>query len=452
VIDQLVKAVPQDHLAEEATVGSLILERDGIVKVAPLLRPADFHCEVFGWIYEAILALYERREPPDAITLSAELERRGRLSEVGGYSELIRLVDRTPTAVHVEHYARIVSEKAARRRLISAGGAIAALGYTARDTLEELEGAVQNKLAEVFRQSASQDFRSMEELTNLAMDRLDAIQENRELPTGVPSGFSDLDEYTGGFHRGDLIILAARPSVGKSALSSNIAQQAASRTRPGDSEGHHVGVFSLEMSQEQVYNRYLSAQAYTDGHKLRMGRYLTDQEHGRIASAYGVLSALPIWVNDTAGLTIQQIRAKAHQLHASVRLDLLIVDYLQLVEPTLKKGVSREQQVAEVARGLKALARELRIPVLACAQLSRGNEKRPSKVPILSDLRESGGIENDADLVIFIHRPGMYPGSDVDKSKTELHIAKSRNGALGSVLLRFDGPTTQFVSTTRREI
>lgn len=448
------RPVPYDILAEEAVLGALLLERDAIITVAAFLEAADFYREQHAHIYEAILALYERREPPDAVTLSAELARRGRLEAVGGYSRLISLVNSTPSAVHVEYYARIVHERAARRRLISAGGEIAALGYSEDEGLEELQGSASQKLMGVFRSGVAGDFRSMEELTNRAMDRLEQVQENRDLPTGVPSGFPDLDEYTGGFQRGDMIILAARPGVGKSSMASNIAQEAAGRTRPGSAtEGYRIGVFSLEMSDDQVYNRYLASEATTDSQKLRLGRYLTDHELGRITSAFGKLAGLPIWVCDQAGLSIQELRTKAHHLNAREGLDLLIVDYLQLVgaSTSSSRGASREQQVSEVARGLKGLARELNIPLIACAQLSRENERRANHVPILSDLRESGGIENDADMVIFIHRRGLYAGDDTDQSKTELHIAKNRNGDLGTVVLRFDGPTTRFVSTTRRE-
>jgi replicative DNA helicase len=430
------RPVPYDLAAEEAVLGSLLLDRDAIIKVAPFLRPEDFYREVHGWVYQAVLDLYARREPPDPVTLAAELERTGRLDKVGGYSYLIGLINRTPTAVHIEYYAHIVERTAILRRLISAGGEIAALGYTEESEVDQVLDKAEQILFNVSQRTINTDFASIEQVLNEYYDRIEAIQHSPGTVVGVPTGYHDLDEATGGLQRSDLIILAARPGVGKTSLALGIAHNAALR-------GRKVGIFSLEMSREQLVQRLLAVETGVDSQSLRLG-YLTDDEWHLVSDAIGRLAQMPIFIDDSAGLSIHEVRSKSRRLQAETGVDLLIIDYLQLMQGTPRRDVNRVQEVSEISRGLKMLARELNVPVLACAQLSRAVESRTNHVPILSDLRESGSLEQDADIVMFIHREEMYNPETEKKGIAELHIAKHRNGPLATIPLRFFNRTTKF--------
>jgi replicative DNA helicase len=430
------RPVPYDVSAEEAVLGSLLLDRDAIIKVAPFLRPEDFYREAHGWIYGSVLDLYARREPPDFVTLSSELERAGRLDGIGGTSYLAGLVNRTPTAVHIEYYAHIVERTSVLRRLISAGGEIAALGYSEdKETAQVLDKAEQI-LFSISQRTATRDFASIEEVLNEYYDRIESIQHAPGSVVGVPTGFHDLDEVTGGFQKSDLIITAARPGVGKTSLILNVAHNAAER-------GNRVGVFSLEMSREQLVQRLLAVETGVDSQRLRLG-YLNDEEWQHVSDAIGRLAQMPIFIDDSAGLTIHEVRSKARRLEAESGVDMLIIDYLQLMQGSARRDSNRVQEVSEISRGLKVLARELNIPVIACAQLSRAVESRTNHVPMLSDLRESGSIEQDADIVMFIHREELYNPETEKKGIAELHIAKHRNGPLTTVPLRFFNRTTKF--------
>jgi replicative DNA helicase len=430
------RPVPYDVSAEEAVLGSLLLDRDAIIKVAPFLRPEDFYREAHGWIYGSVLDLYARREPPDFVTLSSELERAGRLDGIGGTSYLAGLVNRTPTAVHIEYYAHIVERTSVLRRLISAGGEIAALGYSEdKETAQVLDKAEQI-LFSISQRTATRDFASIEEVLNEYYDRIESIQHAPGSVVGVPTGFHDLDEVTGGFQKSDLIITAARPGVGKTSLILNVAHNAAER-------GNRVGVFSLEMSREQLVQRLLAVETGVDSQRLRLG-YLNDEEWQHVSDAIGSLAQMPIFIDDSAGLTIHEVRSKARRLEAESGVDMLIIDYLQLMQGSARRDSNRVQEVSEISRGLKVLARELNIPVIACAQLSRAVESRTNHVPMLSDLRESGSIEQDADIVMFIHREELYNPETEKKGIAELHIAKHRNGPLTTVPLRFFNRTTKF--------
>jgi replicative DNA helicase len=430
------RPVPYDVSAEEAVLGSLLLDRDAIIKVAPFLRPEDFYREAHGWIYASVLDLYARREPPDFVTLSSELERAGRLDGIGGTSYLAGLVNRTPTAVHIEYYAHIVERTSVLRRLISAGGEIAALGYSEdKETAQVLDKAEQI-LFSISQRTATRDFASIEEVLNEYYDRIESIQHAPGSVVGVPTGFHDLDEVTGGFQKSDLIITAARPGVGKTSLILNVAHNAAER-------GNRVGVFSLEMSREQLVQRLLAVETGVDSQRLRLG-YLNDEEWQHVSDAIGRLAQMPIFIDDSAGLTIHEVRSKARRLEAESGVDMLIIDYLQLMQGSARRDSNRVQEVSEISRGLKVLARELNIPVIACAQLSRAVESRTNHVPMLSDLRESGSIEQDADIVMFIHREELYNPETEKKGIAELHIAKHRNGPLTTVPLRFFNRTTKF--------
>lgn len=430
------RPVPYDLAAEESVLGSLLLDRDAVIKVAPFLRPEDFYREAHGWIYAAVLDLYSRREPPDPVTLAAELERKGNLDKIGGYSFLIGLVNRTPTAVHIEYYGHIVERTSILRRLITAGGEIAALGYSEENEVAQVLDKAESILFDVSQRTSNKEFASIEQVLNEYYDRIEAIQHNPGGVVGVPTGYHDLDEATGGFQPSDLLILAARPGVGKTSLALGVAHNAALRSR-------HVGVFSLEMSREQLVQRLLAVETGVDSQRLRLG-YLNDDEWQLVSDAIGRLAQLPIYIDDTAGLTIHEVRSKSRRLHAEVGVDMLVIDYLQLMQGTARRDGNRVQEVSEISRNLKMLARELNVPVLACAQLSRAVESRTSHVPMLSDLRESGSIEQDADVVMFIHREEMYNPETEKKGIAEVFISKHRNGPLTTIPLRFFNKTTKF--------
>lgn len=430
------RPVPYDLQAEEAVLGSLLLDRDAIIKIAPFLRPEDFYREAHGWIYAAVLELYGKREPPDPVTLSAELDRSGRLEQIGGYSFLVNLINRTPTAVHIEYYAHIVERTSVLRRLISAGGEIAALGYSEEKETSQVLDKAEQLLFAISQRGQSKDFASIEQVLNEYYDRIESIQHTPGSVVGVPSGFHDLDEVTGGLQRSDLIIMAARPGVGKTSLSLGIAHNSAAR-------GSRVGIFSLEMSREQLVQRLLAVETGVDSQRLRLG-YLSDEEWQLVSDAIGRMAQMPIFLDDSAGLTIHEVRSKARRLEAEFGVDLIIIDYLQLMQGTGRRDGNRVQEVSEISRGLKVLARELNIPVIACAQLSRAVESRTNHVPMLSDLRESGSIEQDADIVMFIHREEMYNPETEKKGIAEIHIAKHRNGPLTTIPLRFFNRTTKF--------
>ena len=393
----LERPVPYDLQAEEAALGSLLLDRDAIIKVATFLQPADFYREANGWIYDCILDLYHRREPPDLVTLSSELDRRGRLEPIGGLAYLAGLMHRVPTAVHVEYYGRIVERTAVLRRLISVGGQIAGLGYEEGLDLGDVLDRAESLLFGVTQRQGSQDFLSIKRVLEEYFDRLDTVQHQRGNVVGVPTGFHDLDELTGGLQRSDLVIVAARPSVGKSSFGMSIAYNASVLHRKS------VGIFSLEMSAEQLVQRLLAIASGVEAQRLRLG-YLNDTEWQKLSDAFGLLADVPLFFDDSAGLTITEVRSRARRLQAEAGCDLLIVDYLQLMSG--KRSENRVQEVSEITRGLKQLARELNVPVIAISQLSRAVESRTSHVPMLSDLRESGCLAGETP--VFLPEQGVY--------------------------------------------
>ncbi len=432
----IIERLPPHNLeAEQSVLGSLLIDRDAIIRVAAFLRPEDFYLGSNGLIYQAILDLYNRREPTDIVTLSDELQRRNQYDMAGGLSYLSSLLNAVPTAVHIEYYARIVERTATLRRLIDAGTKIVDIGFQeaieTEDALDEAERAVFN----VSQRRQTKDFVSMGEVLDRFFDRIDYLQQNRGEVVGVATGFSDLDQITGGLQRSDLIIVAARPSMGKTSLALGMAYGAA--------VGHKktVGIFSLEMSAEQLVQRVLSMETGVDTHRLRLGQ-IDDNEWDRISRAFGRLSEAPIFVDDSAAGSIMDIRSKARRLQAEQGLDLVIVDYLQLMSG--RRSENRVQEISEISRGLKGLARELNVPVVALSQLSRAVESRADHRPMLSDLRESGSIEQDADIVVFIYREDKYEEESEKKGIAEIIIAKHRNGPVGSVNLRFFDKTARF--------
>jgi replicative DNA helicase len=431
------KILPHNLDAERATLGAILLDREAIIPLASWLQAPHFYVEAHAWIYEAQLACYHRRVPPDLQTISDELRRNERLDAIGGLPALIELSNGVPTAYHVEYYARIVERTAVLRNLIQAGAKITALGYDEVDEIEQTLDAAEQALFNVSQRRGLSDFVPLSNIVDTYYEYLHQIDERGPELSGTPTGYIDFDKMTGGLQRSDLLILAARPGVGKSSLAMGMAFNIATQ------QNKSVGVFSLEMGREQLLQRLLATHTGIDSQKLRTGR-LSISELQTLTDALNYFAAVPIHIDDTAGVTISELRAKARRLQAEQGLELLIIDYLQLVNGSGRRGDNRVQEVSEISRSLKALARELNIPVLALSQLSRAVEGRTSHVPVLADLRESGSIEQDADMVMFIYREEMYDKDTDKKGIAELHIAKHRNGPLGTVSLFFDQRTTRF--------
>jgi len=436
---------PQSSEAEESVLGAILIDGDAITEVSETLKASDFYKPANSKVYAAVLSLYELRQPIDILTVSEELERRGQIEEIGGRAALADLCDRTPTAVHAKQYAKIVERKAVLRGLISAAGRIASIGYEdPADAIEAIDRAESELFAISERRTAS-GFTSIETLLGQAYERLDHLHQNRGQLMGLRTGFTDIDSKTQGLQASDFIVLAARPSVGKTSLALNIAEYAGVR------EGKSVGVFSLEMSKEQLVLRLLSSVTKIDSFKLRSG-FLAEMDFPKIASAMETLSRAKIFIDDTASISVMELRTKARRLKMEHGLDLLIVDYLQLMQPgSSGRESNRVQEVSEISRGLKALARELSIPVLALSQLSRQTEMRgDSKEPRLSDLRESGAIEQDADVVIFLWRKAdRIEETDAVGEAIDFSIAKHRNGPTGAGQLYFMKEQTRFVNLVR---
>lgn len=435
------RAVPFDLQAERAALGAVLLERDAIVAVAAWLTPDQFYLEKHALIYEAMLACYNRREPPDLATVAAELRRQERLDLVGGIGFLGELAAEVPTAVHVEYYGRSVERAAGLRRLIEVGGQIAALGYEEAGELEATYDAAEQALFAVTQRRGEEGWRHIGQVAN---EWFEEQGQDRSLSRGAATGLTELDEILGGgLQPGDLVLLAARPGVGKTALALALAEHTASC-------GQTVGVVSQEMSRDQLLQRMVSARTGIDLARLRADA-LREDERLLTMDALGAISELPIYVDDQPGKTAGAVRAAARRLASQHDCHLLIIDYLQLLVGGQAQGrpENRVQEVAAISRDLKLLARELDAPILALSQLSRAVESRASKVPQLSDLRDSGALEQDADVVMFIYREELYDQETDKKGIAEIHIAKHRNGPLGIVPLRFEARTTSFHTLER---
>lgn len=434
--------LPADVEAERATLGSCLLNREAITAIAPWLPASDFYAEKHAWVYQAMLDLFDRGVPPDLRLVCAELTRASRLDAVGGIAYLVELTDAVPTSYHVEHYAELVSTAAVLRGLMIAGSQITKIAQHAGDKAEAL-GAAQAQLDALNgRASADDDLVSISAVVESQYMTLQkSIETGQPVQIGIPTGFRDLDEMTGGLHRGDLDILAARPSVGKSALAGCIGYNVARA-------GHRVGIFSLEMGSDQYIQRLAAIDSGVNLQAMRLG-HLRDEDMAAYMGTLGRLNALPIAISDTPGATVRDIRARImRSAGRNGAFDLIIIDYLQLMSG--RRSENRQQEVSDISRGLKQLARELDVPILALSQLSRAVEGRTSHVPMLSDLRESGALEQDADIVAFIYREELYDKETDKKGIAELHIAKHRNGPIGVVPLRFDAATTKFSDLSYR--
>ncbi len=433
---------PQSIEAEEAVLGAILIDPDAIIRVATVLRAEDFYREKNRWIYETALALHERREPIDFLTVCDELDHREQLDSVGGPAFITSLINAVPTSVHAEYYANIVERTATRRRLIEAAGEIAALAYREAEDVDEVVDRAEQVLFGVSERRIARDLVPVKQVLSEYYDRIEYLTRHRGEMIGIPTGFHDLDKILGGMQRSDMLILAARPSVGKSSLALSIAHTAAKRYR------QRVALFSLEMSNEQVVQRLIAAETGIDSQRLRRGEIAQD-EWGRFMKATSDLAETHFFVDDTPSISALELRTKARRLHADVGVDLIVVDYLQLMRGDFRSE-NRVQEISSISRGLKALARELNVPVLALSQLSRGVEARSDKRPILSDLRESGALEQDADVVMFIYRDELYNENTERKNLADIIVAKHRNGPTGNVTLYFKKELAQFLEAEVR--
>ncbi|MFA6082543.1 MAG: replicative DNA helicase [Patescibacteria group bacterium] len=443
---ELVKSVsdpdllpPQNLEAEESVLGGLLLEKNAILKVAPILTSEDFYRDHHGTMYAAALRLFDKRIPIDLITLAEELEQMKKLDQIGGPETLANLVAKVPSVAHITHYAHIVKEKAVLRRLITAANRIIQIGF---DQTVEASAALDQSEQALFAVSQKfydKNFIPIADLLAESFERVDLLHKNKGMTRGVPTGFKDLDNLLAGLQQSDLIILAARPSVGKTALALNMAEYAAVH------EKKTVAVFSLEMSKEQLIDRLLCSQSGIDSWKLRTGN-LNEDDFRNLNYGMGVLSEAKIFIDDSPLANVTEIRAKARRLQMEQGLDMIVIDYLQLMEGShAGSGESnRVQEISEISRGLKGLARELNVPVLALSQLSRAVEQRHPKIPQLSDLRESGSIEQDADVVMFLYREDYYEKDTDRKNITDVLVRKHRNGPIGDISLFFQPEQTKY--------
>jgi len=441
------KLPPQNIEAEESTLGSLIIDKDAIIKIADILFPEDFYEPRHRLIYETILNLYRQNIPIDVLSLSSRLKEKKQLNEIGGASYLTSLVNKTPTSAHVVHYANIVHEKKVLRDLIAASYKIAELGWKESENINEVLDQAEQIIFSISEKSIAHEFVSLKGELVKAFERIDQLHKGGDKLRGVATGFNDLDNYLGGLQKSDLIILGGRPSLGKTSLALDIARHVALK------EKIPVGIFSLEMSRDQIVDRLIAAESTVDLWKIRTGHLSTNEEindFALIQDALSRLSEAPIFIDDAASPTIMQIRTMARRLQAETNLGLIVVDYLQLINPTLSHE-STVQQYSEISRSLKALSRELNIPVLALSQLNRAVESRPGCRPKLSDLRETGSLEQDADVVLFVYREDRYKEDSENKNIAEIIIAKHRNGPLGHANLFFNEQLASFRNLEKDE-
>lgn len=434
------KIPPQNLDAEKSLLGAVLIDENTLADAIEIVHPNDFYDKNHEFIYMAMLRLFEKHRPVDLLTLTEELNKKQELDIIGGSTYLTNLTNYVPTSAHASAYAEMVAQKAVRRRLIHASSEIAELGYDESTTTQELLEKAEAEIFSVSDQSLKQDLTSIEEILMDSFDRIEELHKNKGELRGIRTGYRDLDNMTAGFQRSDLIILAARPSMGKTTLVTNIAYNVATI------EKKPVLFFSLEMSKEQLVDRMLADAANVDSWSIRTGK-LTDEDFMKLSEASGELAEASIFIDDTPSLSVLEMRTKARRKHHEEPLGLIIVDYLQLMQTATNHGGNRVQEVSEISRGLKLIARELNVPLIALSQLSRSVESRTPPIPQLSDLRESGSIEQDADLVAFIYRPGYYePDNPEVKNITELIVSKHRNGPTGKIQLYFHPERLRFMS------
>jgi len=434
---------PQSIEAEQAVLGAVFLDPSALTLASEILIPEDFYRAAHQKIFHAMLRVADKGEPVDLVTVTAELADTQQLEEVGGVSYLSELADSVPTAANVEYYARIVEEKSILRRLIRTATSIAQDGYTREDEVDVLLDEAERKIMEISQRKHSGTFQNIKDVLVQTYDNIEMLHNRKGEVTGIPTGFTELDRMTAGFQRSDFIIVAARPSVGKTAFALNIAQNVATKT------DENVAIFSLEMSAQQLVMRMLCAEGNINAQNLRTGR-LTPEDWGKLTMAMGSLSNAGIYIDDTPSIRVSDIRAKCRRLKQERGLGMVVIDYLQLIQGSGRNRENRQQEVSEISRSLKALARELEVPVIALSQLSRSVEQRQDKRPMMSDIRESGSIEQDADIVAFLYRDDYYNKDSENKNIIEIIIAKQRNGPVGTVQLAFIKEYNKFVNLERR--
>ena len=437
------KIPPHDIEAEQAILGCMLTDKDAVISAIEVLKEESFYREDNRAIYSAILSLYSRNEPVDIITVKAELVEQGNFERVGGLEYLAELPERVPTTANVEKYIKIVDEKATLRSLIQTSNELIALGYDESEDVDSIMDMAEKKVFGLSQKKSAKGYTALNDVLVGSFAELEKLYNQKGNVTGITTGFIDLDNKTAGLHNSDLIIIAARPAMGKSAFAINLATNAAIKANVP------AVIFNLEMSKEQVGNRILCSEAMVDSNKIRTGQ-IEDEDWMKLATTLGELSEAPIYIDDTPGISIMEIRAKCRKLKLEKNIGLIVIDYLQLIQGTGKKNASREQEISEISRSLKILAKELDVPVIALSQLSRTAERRDDKRPMLSDLRESGAIEQDADIVIFLYRDDYYNEDTEKKNVAEVILAKHRGGSTGTVELAWMPSYTKFANLDRR--
>ena len=437
------KIPPQNSEAEVAVLGSMLLDKEAINHAIELLESESFYRESHSKIYSTMVSLHDKNKAIDIVTLVDELQKKGTLDDVGGPAYIASLASAIPTAANIEHYARIVKEKAVLRNLISTATQIVSESYDGANTVEDLLDKAERMIFEITANKVESRYASIKDIIKSSIETIDNLYQRKENITGIATGFHDLDVMTAGLQKSDLIIIAGRPSMGKSALACCLAEHV------GVIEKKPIAFFSLEMSKEQLVQRMLCSHARVDAHKVRTG-FLSQSDWPKLVSAAGKLSESPIYIDDTPGVSVLELRAKARRLKSQFDIGLIVVDYMQLMQGP-RGSESRQQEISEISRSLKALARELAVPLIAVSQLSRAVEQRADRRPQLSDLRESGAIEQDADLVVLLLREEYYTPTEDNKGTAEIIIAKQRNGPVGSIKLAFINEYTRFEDLAKGE-
>ena len=437
------KIPPHDIDAEQAVLGSMLTDKDAVAEAIETLKEEDFYRDDNKAIFEAVLNLYSTSEPVDIITLKDELESMGKFEQVGGFEYLANLPDKVPTTANVQKYIKIVEEKSLLRNLIKTANEIIDLGYSSTEDVEDIMDKAERKIFDIMQRKSQKGYTPIKDVLVESFTKLEELYNRKQHITGVPTGFVELDYKTAGLHGSELILVAARPAMGKTAFALNIAANAALRGNVP------VAIFSLEMSKDQLVNRILCGEAMVDSNKVRTGK-LEEDDWVKLAGAIGPLSESEIYIDDTPGISIMEIRTKCRKLKMEKNIGLVVIDYLQLVQGSNKRSGSREQEISEISRSLKILAKEINVPVIALSQLSRAVEQRPDHRPMLSDLRESGAIEQDADIVMFLYRDDYYNKESEKKDIAEVIIAKQRGGSTGTVELLWMGNYTKFVNLEKR--
>lgn len=439
ILSEMLQRIPPNSVeAEQSVLGAMLLDKEAISAATELISGEDFYREAHKEIFEAIVEIYDKGEPVDLITLTEKLKTRNTLEAVGGITFLTNLMDAVPTTHNVKYYAKIIEDKSLLRRLIKSSNEIIAKSYQASEEIGEIIDDAEKGIFNISLNRSTQGFTHVKNILNINFDKIEELYLNKGRITGVPTGFNDLDGKLSGLQKSDLVLVAARPSMGKSSFMMNIVQHAAVR------EKVTTAIFSLEMSKEQLTQRLLCAEALIDAHRLRIGD-INEDEWVKLARAMGPLSEAPIFIDDTPAISITEMRAKCRRLKLEHNLGLIVIDYLQLMQGKGNSD-SRQQEISEISRSLKALAREINVPVVSLSQLSRAPEMRADHRPILSDLRESGAIEQDADVVMFLYRDDYYHPDSEKKNIGEVIIAKQRNGPTGTVELVWLGQFTKFVN------